>query len=126
MQHIEDNEQITLFRWAQFQSGKYPELDLMFHVPNGGRRDKREAVRFKAMGVKPGVSDIFLPVAQGGYHGLFIEMKAPDGRASAEQKKFINAVREQGYRAEVCFGWEQASKIILDYIGGKYDNQENR
>ena len=126
MQHIEDNEQITLFRWAQFQSGKYPELDLMFHVPNGGRRDKREAVRFKAMGVKPGVSDIFLPVAQGGYHGLFIEMKAPDGRASAEQKKFINAVREQGYRAEVCFGWEQASQIILDYIGGKYDNQENR
>lgn len=119
MQHIEDNEQMVLFRWAQFQSGKYPELELMFHVPNGGRRDKREAARFKAMGVKPGVSDIFLPVARGVYHGLFIEMKAPDGRASAEQKKFINAVREQGYRAEVCFGWEQASQVILDYIGGK-------
>lgn len=122
MQHIEDNEQIVLFRWAQFQSVKYPELDLLFHIPNGGRRDKREAARFKAMGVKPGVSDVFLPVARGGYHGLFIELKAPGGRASNYQKKFINLIRNQGYRAEICFGWEQASQVILSYIGGKNDH----
>lgn len=122
MQHIEDNEQMVLFRWAQFQSVKYPELDLLFHIPNGGRRDKREAARFKAMGVKPGVSDVFLPVACGGYHGLFIELKAPGGRASNCQKKFISLIRNQGYRAEICFGWEQASQVILSYIGGKNDH----
>ncbi len=47
MQHIEDSEQMTLFRWAVFQSGKYPELELLFHIPNGGKRGKPEAARFK-------------------------------------------------------------------------------
>ena len=50
MNHLEDNEQITLFRWADLQSGKYPELSLMFHIPNGGKRNAREAARFKQMG----------------------------------------------------------------------------
>lgn len=119
MRHIEDNEQTILFRWAEFQSGKYPELRLMFHIPNGGKRDKREAARFKALGVKPGVPDIFLPAARGGYHGLFIEMKAPGGHATKYQQEYIAALRDQGYKAEVCFGWEQASKVILDYMEEK-------
>lgn len=53
MNHIEDSEQMTLFEWAHLQSGKYPELVLLFHIPNGGKRDAREAARFKKMGVKP-------------------------------------------------------------------------
>ena len=32
----EDTEQICLFRWAALQSSKYPELALMYHIPNGG------------------------------------------------------------------------------------------
>lgn len=31
----EDVEQMCLFRWADAQSGKYPELSLMYHIPNG-------------------------------------------------------------------------------------------
>ena len=61
---LEGEEQAALFRWAQFQSGKYPELDLMFHIPNGGKRGKAEAARFKAEGVKAGVPDIFFPKAK--------------------------------------------------------------
>lgn len=56
---LEGEEQAALFRWAQFQSGKYPELDLMFHIPNGGKRGKAEAARFKAEGVKAGVRTYF-------------------------------------------------------------------
>lgn len=32
----EAQEQMTLFSWAAMQSGKYPELNLLYHVPNGG------------------------------------------------------------------------------------------
>lgn len=71
----ESVEQQCLFRWAAFQSGKYPELKLLYHVPNGGSRKKSEAGRFKAEGVKAGVPDLCLPVARGGYHGLYIELK---------------------------------------------------
>jgi len=60
MNHIEDNEQICLMEWAAAQSGKFPELSLIFHIPNGGKRNAREAARFKRMGVKAGVPDLFL------------------------------------------------------------------
>lgn len=69
MQHIEDNEQILLFDWACAQSGKYPELELLHHIPNGGKRNAREGARFKRMGVKAGVPDIAFPIPRGGYHG---------------------------------------------------------
>ena len=119
MQHIEDNEQTILFRWARFQSGKYPELDKMFHIPNGGKRNAREGARFKMMGVKAGVPDIFLPAARGGYHGLFVEMKADGGRTSKAQDSYISALKEQGYCVKVCFGWEKAAEEILKYLEGE-------
>lgn len=119
MQHIEDNEQILLFKWARAQSGKYPELELLHHIPNGGKRDAREAARFKQMGVKAGVPDIFLPVPRGGYHGLYIEMKAPRGKLSDNQRQWLERLSELGYAACVCFGFEQARDDILKYLGGK-------
>lgn len=41
----EDVEQAQLFTWAAYASGKYPELALMHHIPNGGKRGKAEAAR---------------------------------------------------------------------------------
>jgi len=43
------------------------------------------AQKLKKEGVKRGIPDIFLPCARGGSHGLFIEMKARDGKVSEEQ-----------------------------------------
>ena len=39
----ESEEQQTLFRWAAMQSGKYPELALMFHIPNEGKLTLKSA-----------------------------------------------------------------------------------
>lgn len=121
----EDVEQICLFRWAAFQSGKYPVLEMMYHVPNGGKRSKAEAGRFKAMGVKAGVPDVFLPCGlqteSGVYFGLYIEMKREEGGSvSAEQKEWVHKLRRQGYAAEVCKGWEAAAAMIVDYLEGRY------
>lgn len=55
----EAQEQMTLFSWAAMQSGKYPELNLLYHVPNGGSRHKAEAGRLRAEGVKAGVPDLY-------------------------------------------------------------------
>ena len=113
----EGAEQATLFNWAQMMSGRYPELRLLFHIPNGGGRSKAEAGRFKMEGVKAGVPDLFLPVARGKCHGLFIELKRQDGgRVSAEQKAWIDELRGQGYEARVCCGWEHASEALLWYL----------
>lgn len=113
----EGMEQAKLFSWAHMQTYFYPELDLMFHVPNGGSRGKAEAGRFRAEGVKAGVPDICLPVPRGQYHGLFIEMKRQQGgRVSPEQKAWLDKLQGQGYLATVCRGWEEASNIILAYL----------
>jgi hypothetical protein len=115
---IEAQEQVALFEWAQLQSGKYPELALMFAIPNGGSRHIVEAVHLKAQGVKAGVPDIFLPVARLGYHGLFIELKrSKGGVVSIDQKLMISALRDQSYAVEVCKGWEAAANVIKVYLG---------
>ncbi len=124
MNHIEDSEQMTLFEWAHLQSGKYPELVLLFHIPNGGKRDAREAARFKKMGVKPGVPDMFLPVAKGGFNGLFIELKAKGGRLSDYQTKWLKELSKQEYAACVCFGFEEAKNDLLQYLNGKMQKND--
>lgn len=115
----EDTEQAHIFAWAAWASGKYPELDLMHHIPNGGKRSKSEAARFKAQGVKAGVPDIFLPCARGGYHGLYIELKrTKGGKLSAAQKEWIDALRGQGYKVIVCYGFDEAREVIINYLEG--------
>lgn len=119
-QPSEEQEQATVFEWISLMSRQYPELDLCFHIPNGGVRSKSEAVRFKRTGVKAGVPDLFLPVARGGYHGLFVEMKRrKGGRVSDEQKGWIEALTEQGYRAVVCHGSDEACDELFRYMKGK-------
>lgn len=114
----EDVEQMCLFRWADAQSGKYPELSLMYHIPNGGKRGKAEAGRFRAMGVKSGVPDIFLPIKgktynfdcpyEVHYSGLYIELKRQrGGTVSAAQKQWIASLRDQ----ELCDTAFQADRL---------------
>lgn len=112
----EDEEQSNLILWTQTQK-KYPELRLLFHIPNGGKRSKSEAARFQAMGVKPGVPDLFLPVARGGYHGLFIEMKRQKGgRVSDHQRKWMEQLERNGYRVELCCGMQEAKEALEEYL----------
>lgn len=114
----EDQEQATLFQWADAMSGKYPQLRLLYHIPNGGLRNKTVARHLKAQGVKSGVPDICLPVAQHGYHALYIEMKRRKGNKTTEnQNLWIKALNEQGNLAVVCYGNEQARNIIERYLG---------
>ena len=113
----EEAEQIALMRWAAYQEGLYPALKKLYHIPNGGKRGKAEAGRFKAMGVKRGVPDLFLAEPRDGYHGLYIEMKrVKGGELSREQKDWIEALRASGYRVEVCKGWQAASVVLIDYL----------
>lgn len=110
-----------LFRWAEYR----PDLKLMHAIPNGGKRDIQTAARLKAEGVKPGVPDIFLPVARGGKHGLYIELKRrKGGTVSAAQEAWIRALALQGYQCAVCHGWEAAKDEIERYMGGMTNDIE--
>jgi hypothetical protein len=118
----EHAEQVTLMRWAQLHERRYPELRLLHAIPNGGHRHPAVAKAMQEEGVKRGVPDLDLPVARGGYHGLRIEMKAPGGSVKPEQREWIDALRAEGYRAEVCVGWEAAKNLIVDYLTGDHSH----
>ena len=76
MNTSEHEHQKAVIEWAEVKSGQYPELRLLYAIPNGGHRHKAVAAKLKAEGVKPGVPDLCLPVRRGEYSGLYIEMKA--------------------------------------------------
>ncbi len=116
-------EQAALFSWAELMSCQYPELSLMYHVPNGGSRNKIEAAHLKEQGVKAGVPDIFLPVPRGRYHGFYIEMKSGKNKTSAEQERWLKALKGQGYATAVCYGWEKARDLIIKYLNLKQEVQ---
>lgn len=118
-QPTEEQEQKAVFEWVELMQKQFPDLALLFHIPNGGFRSKSEAVRFKRTGVKSGVPDLFLPVPRGSYHGLWIEMKRrKGGRLSDEQKEWLEALTAQGYRAVMCQGAEAACDEIYTYLTG--------
>lgn len=113
----ESQEQVTLFAWAKLKEQEIPELALMVHIGNGGLRNKVVASKMKKEGVKPGFPDIFLPVPRKGHHGLLVELKrVKGGQVSVEQKKWLEALNSQGYLAVVAKGYEEAKKVILEYL----------
>lgn len=114
----EDDEQEALFTWAAVNAPRIPCLRLLYAIPNGGKRDKREAAKLKRTGTKKGVPDICLPVPKGPYHGIYIELKRKKGgQLSTEQRQWLRDLSDQGYYCAVCKGWEAAAKTISIYIG---------
>jgi hypothetical protein len=120
---LESEEQAALFQWARIMENKVPELRLLYHIPNGGLRNKPIAVRLTAEGVRRGVPDMCLPVARGAYHGLYIELKRRKGsKITPEQQDWIERLRKEGYAAVICYGWEKAREVLEDYLKGtKWD-----
>ena len=50
---LESEEQQALFQWVRLMEGRHPELRLLYHIPNGGLRNKPIAVRLTAQGGAP-------------------------------------------------------------------------
>ena len=114
----EHAHQAALFCWAGAKARTvWPGLKWLYAIPNGGERGMATAARLKAEGVKSGVSDVALAIAQRGYHGLYIEMKKPGGKESKEQKEYGAFLKEQGYFYACCDHWELAAKTISWYMG---------
>lgn len=113
-------EQQQVIKWSQQPSVRqlYPELALLYHIPNE-RADKVQAAILKAMGVKPGVPDLHLPIPSGRYHGLYIEMKALDGAPDSDQLRWAEHLKANGNAHAFCYGWKQATEVLTWYLNLK-------
>lgn len=139
----ESQEQKKLMKWIETY---HPELwEVTFHVPNERKRSGRQIGDAIAMGLRSGVPDVFIDhpledvckakkdqlyrlyangypdlsinTRRNGYHGLRIELKRSDGgRLSQPQRKWLERLNSRGYLAVCCHGFEEAKKVIEDYV----------
>lgn len=110
-------EQIAVFSWANTQLDKYPLLRYMNASLNGVRLTIGQATIAKRSGLLKGYPDIFLPLRNKEYSGLFIELKrVKGGVVSPEQKDFLSFLNSQGFKAVVCRGSKEAIETIECYL----------
>lgn len=131
MKITETGEQQAVIEWCELSKGKYSELDLIFHIPNEGKRSNAKGAELKSIGLKSGVSDLCLPVARGGYHALYIEMKKnAKCRPTKHQKEWIVKLNEQNNLAVICYSFNDAIETLQKYLNLKpevaiYDTKRN-
>jgi hypothetical protein len=118
----EHTEQAKVINWCFDNLRRYPFLDLIFAIPNGatlagGKAGRgRQMNKLKAEGLRPGVSDLFLPVARKNKHGIFIEMKTTKGQPTENQLQFMAGVEKEGYLTAVCKGADAAIDLLEWYL----------
>lgn len=108
--------------WDLAASGFGLDKRCLVHAANGGKRKKSEAAILCGMGLRPGFPDLLLlapkmVAASAEYRGgLAIELKAPDGRLSNEQREYILLLQKNGYAAIVCWSFDEAVAAIISYL----------
>lgn len=109
---------------------KYAHLAmLLFSIPNGAKMNKASAAIFVAEGLTKGVADLFLSIPSQGldgrFHGLYIEMKTPDGDWSVDQKEFAKQVIRKGYAYALCRSRSDFEKAVELYTQGLFVQSEH-
>lgn len=109
--------QAAIVAWANANAVRWPELRLLYAIPNHSpATDRADGARLNAEGRKAGVPDLCLPVARGGWHGLYIEVKTTPGQPSPAQVIWLDALHAAGYLATVCHGQADAIACLTEYL----------
>lgn len=136
----EHAEQSLVVQWAKLNERQYPELSCLFAIPNLGVKFQGDELRgfalmarLKAQGLQPGMPDLCLPVARGGYNALFIEMKRIKLRVTKtkgvmreatkptpKQEEWHKKLTITGNLVLVCYTAEHAQQAITGYLDSKY------
>ncbi len=140
---VEDLEHIKV---VNFLESDFPDV-VAFHVPNSSKKTPFDRYKHSLMGALKGICDFVIlhpkyrikiedgkPKTMLAYHGLIIELKAPEhevvikkgkragkirkaiGVLSEEQKIIIDKLNKVKYKAACCFGAEETIAVIKDYM----------
>jgi len=87
-----------------------------FHPANGEARDAITGSKLHKMGVRRGVLDLWLPVPRPGHCGLVIELKAPGGRMSKDQKVWEEFLSGRGWKVELAESFQECIDATVSYL----------
>ena len=117
-------EQAKVIAWARANERNYPYLWMLHSSLNGLKRTKNAQGKAKHQGMLSGVPDLFLPVKNNYFVGLYIEMKSAKGRVSVEQSRFLKCATENSYSVVVCYSASDAINTIKAHLE-QQNNQQN-
>lgn len=112
---LEEEEQREFAQWLDRKGV------LWFHIPNERKATAFTLYDLERQGLKKGVPDNFIAEPRGNYNGLFIELKRAKkslSKKSLEQRQWIKALNEKGYKAVFCYGAEEAIREVRRYLDG--------
>lgn len=119
-QPSEHEDQKAVIDFCRAMAAFFPALGLVYAIPNGFRATPAARQWMQAEGLRTGFPDLGLPVARGGWHGLFIEMKRFGGpNPRPEQEDWLRALAAEGYFTCCCKGREAAQRILMQYVKGE-------
>lgn len=114
-------QQEIILWWEENCSTWNAESHELFHIPNG-LIASNQIRNVKALGVRPGIPDLFLAIPNDVYAGLFIELKAPSvdktRGLSRVQTRMVARLNLRGYSAVVVNELEDAIMAITAYMEG--------
>lgn len=119
----EYDEQVAIFEWAEMYQNQYPDLFLLNGSIYGGIKiEPKYLNKLIRAGMKKGKPDINLPVARGGYFGLWIELKRRGGpKPTQEQVDWLMRLSKAGHYCVCCKGSDAAISVIKQYITGQIE-----
>jgi hypothetical protein len=113
----EAHAQTRVVRWAKENEFRHPALAYLFHPANGEYRPKGTAGKLKAMGVKSGVPDLWLPWRDThGRVGLVIELKHGRNQPTPMQEAYMEYLHEIGWVVIVAYSSQEAIEAIAKYL----------
>jgi hypothetical protein len=112
----------TVMEWVRLHDDIAP---FVMHFPNEGKRSTRYGMFLKALGMRAGVSDLFIAMPRHIYHGAWIEIKTTQGIISAAQSSFLADMTRQDYYATVCRNVDDCINTIDWYCFGKPQQNQN-
>ena len=112
----EDRLQSEVVKYISLQ---YPKAKYCASLGGQYQPYQSQRNRAKRNGYSKGFPDLFIYEARNGYHGLALELKTIKGIATKEQKEWIEALNERGYKAEVVKGLPAILDLIDSYLNEK-------
>lgn len=96
-----------------------PAEAFAFHVPNQGKRSRLTGLLFKAMGMKPGMTDLVIVVFQDGRaFCAFLELKVGKNPLSKDQRDFRDLCSRFGAPWAVAYDLDAALSFVSAFLAG--------
>ena len=111
--HIEEDIQSSCVTWFRLA---YPQY-IIFACPNGGSRNRLEAINMKRSGVLAGVADLIIVADRA---VLFVEMKTKKGRQEGSQKVFQSNVERLGFEYKICRSLADFQLSVESWLKNKF------